>query len=112
MGYKLTSNWQYRDLVCLADLPEKDQKEFDYIDDSEKYSLHFVHYRGAWYDVNDSQRIEVERRDTDRLGWSHYVHPGEPLAHFDAIITDSYFSGVVFKLSDDGESVIVGRIYC
>ena len=110
MGYHLITNMQPRALQCLEDLPEKTRAEFDYIDESDAYSPRFVQYRGEWYDTHDTQGIRVTRRPGDYVGWYVTCHPGEPFAHFDAIITDSYFSGIVFRFVGD-DSCIVGRFY-
>lgn len=111
MGYHLMTNWQARPLCCKADMPEKAARDFDYVDDDD-YSSRFVEYRGAWYDVNDCQAIAPVNENRELpIGWSYPVYSGEPLAHFDCIVTDSYFSAVAFRFVDDGESVICCRIY-
>lgn len=106
----IITNWQARPLFALADMPEKDRKEFDYVDD--EFSVRFARYRGQWIDCNDTQRIEPDTGKAHRMGWAMRVHPGSPLCHFDAIISDSYFSGMLVRFSDDRESVIIGRYYC
>jgi hypothetical protein len=109
MGYQLVCNFQARELVPFADLPEKVRAEFDYVSE-EDWSNRFVCYRGEWFDVFDCQRIVSTSDKFGYAGWSMPVHPGEPFAHFDAIQSDSYFSGHVFKLCAD-DTVIVARYY-
>lgn len=50
----------------------------------------FFCYRGTWYHISQFERAP------------------EPLAPWDGYHGDSYFSGVVIKLSRDGEDYMVG----
>ena len=98
----IITNNRPRPMVCLADLPAKVQKDFDYITGAYdgKFDLRFVQYKGEWYDVDDSQAVRYSRGGsamTEFDGW-------------DSFVSDSFFSGVLFKLCDD-DTVIVGR-YC
>ena len=90
-----TTNNIPRQLLPLTDLPAKAQADFDYVKDSYEYRL--VNYKGCWYDVYDSQSIHRELVFDQFKGW-------------DSIVSESFFSGVVFRLVGDDE-VIVGR-YC
>ena len=63
--------------------------QFDYLDD-DMQSDGFIHYRGIWYHTSDFMRIE-NHPDTDFSSWHGYS-------------SDSYFSGVLIRLSDDGET--------
>jgi hypothetical protein len=92
----ITTNNRPRPLACLADLPAKVQADFDYVENYD-LSYRFVQYKGHWYDVYDSQSITRELGFDQFKGW-------------DGIQSDSYFSGIVFRLVGDDE-VIVGR-YC
>ena len=89
-----------RPLACFLDLPPKAAKDFDYIDDA--YDLRLVQYKGVWYDVWDSMRCPgaVATDDTRHLfsGWDGYI-------------SDSFFSGVLFRFADD-DHVVVGRYCC
>jgi hypothetical protein len=95
---KIITNNQPRELVCFADLPAKAQSDFDYVKEDEKFSDRFVQYKGAWYDVNEYQRVTKEMR-SEYQKWDGYQN-------------DSYFSGTLIKFVDDNERVIVGRWYC
>lgn len=86
-----------RVLVALADLPAKTQLDFDYVLLSDAYSPRFVQYKGCWYDVYDSQNITHELGFDQFKGWH-------------GIVSDSFFSGVLFKLCDN-DDVIVGRYF-
>lgn len=91
---RVITNNQPRRLHLLAALPPRVQREFEYIsidDDLPRMVL----YKGVWYDVVDSQ--------------TPYTLPAEnPLHQWDGFISDSFFSGVVFKFAD-GSNVICGR---
>ena len=106
---RVITNWAPRALVSLQDLPAKAQKDFDYIKSDDEYSPRLVQYRGAWYDVYDTQVIEKGDKQHP-VGWAMRVHPDSPLAKFDSIISDSCFSGVLFKLVGDDE-VICATLY-
>lgn len=111
MGCAIITNWQARPLQCLQDLPEKARANFDYLEEGEEYSPRFACYRGQWVDCIDTQRIEPDNGRAHPMGWAMHVHPGSPLAHFDSVITDSHFSGMLFRFSDDFESVTIARFH-
>jgi hypothetical protein len=99
MTYTIITNHQQRELLSLCELPDDAREWFDYLTGEDSYSRRFVQYRGEWYDVNDSEYA-------GGLGF-----PDE-LKQWDGIQTESFFSGVLFKYSDDYEHVIVARYYC
>lgn len=94
---QIITNNKPRPLVALADLPEKTQADFDYVREEACWLPRFVQYKGAWYDVYDSQNIDRELGFDQFKGWH-------------GIVSDSFFSGVLFRLCDD-EQVIVGRYF-
>lgn len=90
---RVITNNQPRRLHLLAALPPRIQREFEYISIDDDLPR-MVQYRGVWYDVCDS------------------VYPGglpadNPLRAWDALISDSFFSGVVFR--HVGDDVVCGR---
>jgi hypothetical protein len=91
----ITTNNRPRPLACLADLPAKVQADFDYVKEGAEYYPSFVQYKGEWYDVYDSQSITRELGFDQFKGWH-------------GIQSDSFFSGILFRLVGDDE-VIVGR---
>ena len=104
---EIKTDHKYRPLLSLCELPEKVAKDFDYV--KEEYcTLRFVKYKGDWYDTLDTQRITTE---SYRMGWDMPVSKDHILADWDAILSDTFFSGMVFKFSEDWESVIVGVYY-
>ena len=104
----ITTDNKWRPLASLADLPAKAMKEFEYIDEDSIYDLRFVKYKGVWYDTRDTQRITV---GNSFRGWDMYVTKDHPFAKWSSVISDSFFSGILFKFDEYFEQVIVGR-YC
>lgn len=108
----ITNNHEY-ELHAIDQIPMRvvfDQ--FDYvledikdINTSNDYSPRFFKYRGTWYDVHEFVRIEFERTNS----FTTVVDKDSPLARWDGVQSDSYFSGIVVKYTDDFEAVKVGR---
>jgi len=76
------------------EVPESVMRDqFDHLDEDEAYDS-FFQYRGYWYHLSDFMRID----------------PGAPreMRKWDGYLSDSYFSGVVIKVSEDGEEYMVG----
>jgi hypothetical protein len=101
---KITSTYKAKPLLMLCDLPKKAQSEFDYVN-ADDYSARFVKYRDAYYDVHDTQRITVH--DGSPMGWAMVVPADSPLAKWHAVVSETYFSGVLFRL-DSEDNVICG----
>lgn len=97
---KIITNRIPRPLVCLADLPEKARKDFDYLEDPHEYRL--VQYKGVWYDVYDSMRCPGDEAPAATRsafsGWDGYI-------------SDSYFSGVLFRFADE-DCVVCATYIC
>lgn len=92
----IITNNKPRPMLALWELPPEAAKDFDYVlpDDG---SCRFVKYKGCWYDVYDSQNITRELGFDQFKGWH-------------GIASDSFFSGVLFRLVED-DQVIVGRYF-
>ena len=107
---KVTTNNVRRHLASWQDLPTKVQAEFDYIQqlgECARWQPRLVKYLGEWYDIYDSQSIQVRERET-RIGWAITVTPDHPLAAWHSVITESHFSGILFRVTQD-DDVVVGR---
>lgn len=101
----ITTNRIPRPLQCLHDLPKGAAGDFKYIEDPHEPRL--VQYRGEWYDVYDSMTCPgAEAPEASRNAFSGW----------DSYISDSYFSGVLFRFADESASgddhVVVGRYTC
>lgn len=85
-----------RDLIDAAELSPKERAEFDYLPwediDAGIASATFLRYRGPLYDLGEFMRSDA-------------------FPSWDGYASDSYFSGIVVRLVDNGERCIVGR-YC
>ena len=69
------------------------EDDFDYLDEDEGFD-HFFEYRGNWYHLSDFMIIE---RNAPR-----------EMRKWDGYLNDTFFSGVVIKVSPDGEEYMVG----
>lgn len=98
MAVTIKSDKKWRNLIYGYELPKKWRKEFDYLTDEEFETRNFAKYRGWYYDINEFSAIN------DRMGYAEFKG-------WDGIVSDSYFSGVVIKLSSDGEQYKIGRFY-
>ncbi len=84
-----------RPLRCVLDLPEKAQKDFDYIKGDDRYTPRIVQYKGEWYDVYDTMHC-----------------PGDAFAGWDSYISETFFSGVLFRITGPAsDDIIVGRYF-
>jgi hypothetical protein len=104
----IITNNKPRQMACLAELPDNVRAEFDYVNEDERYCPRFVRYLGCWYDVLDAQFITREARYP--TGWAMVVAETSPLASWHMIVSETYFSGVVFRWGAE-DTVIVGRYF-
>lgn len=110
---KILTSPRFYHLAPFDALPERVQKDFDYVEGEDRHSDRFVCYRGEWYDTVDVQAIRVETDPPQPMGWAMTVAPDHPFAKWSAVISDSYFSGILFSHREiDGEWVVkCGRYY-
>jgi hypothetical protein len=83
-------NFKYRDEVPAAILGS----EFDYQDEDDSFDG-FIQYRGNWYHLDGFMRMDSTSELSD---WHGYA-------------SDSYFSGVVIRVSEDGEQYQIGTYF-
>jgi hypothetical protein len=99
---KIITNNVPRFIIDAWELTVGERKEFDYLDwnkiDTGEHSAMFVRYKGLLYDLSDTEAITPGR-----------VYADNPFIGWHGIVRDSFFSGVLFKFTDDNESVICGR---
>ena len=86
---KIITNNQYRPLLNFYELSLEQQSSVDWVDLEDREYSHFFVYKGYPYHTSMFLRTETP-------GW-------------DGILSDSYFTGVLARLSKDGESILVGR---
>lgn len=89
----IITNNQPRDILRGFQLPKKYRKEFDYLTDEEYVDQEFFVYKKQPHSLSEFMRTENFKN------WDGYS-------------SDSFFSGVLIRVVNDGDSVIVGRYYC
>ena len=91
-----------RPLVPLCDLPKNVQADFDYVNEDD-YECRFVQYKGTWYDVYDTQTVGTARGGSAVVGFDGW----------DSFLSDSFFSGVLFRFADhEHDRVVCGTYMC
>jgi ribosomal protein L30E len=90
---KIRTNNKPRHVIYGFELSNKERQEFDYYTGEELDNATFFRYKGNIYDVGEFMRCP------------------DSLAPWHGYSSDSYFSGVVVKIVDNGESVIVGQYF-
>jgi hypothetical protein len=98
-----------RPLLQSYELSPEEVAQFDYLEGDALDSAEFFRYRGLVYDLGEFVRIAPAGAAGGPF--AHYDHEGH-LTGWDAIHTDTFFSGVLVRLVDDGEKVVVGYYYC
>lgn len=90
---KIKTNKHWRSFKSRHEVPAKILKsEFDWLNpDDYGWDDGFIHYRGWWYHLSQFER--------------------SPSKEWDGAHPDSCFSGILIKLSDDGESYRIGTYF-
>lgn len=91
---QITCNNVPRPMLYWHDLTVEERSEFDWIEEDDN-SYGFFRYRGAVYCLADFMRPP---HDLAEKRWHGYM-------------SDTYFSAVLVRFVDMGESVIVARAY-
>lgn len=86
---EIKTNNQWREFIYWNNLTEKEQLEFDYMDTEEQENATFLRYRNWVYSLDCFMRINKD----------------SPFPKWDGYYSDSFFSGVLIKLSDDDSSM-------
>jgi hypothetical protein len=98
MELTIRTNGHRYPLLMWEQLTRKEQRELDWIKNPlEETGLEFFRYRNWVYCLSDFMRIEHGAPD-NLQGWDGYKG-------------DSFFSGVLVKYADDGESVVCATYY-
>ena len=89
MSISIISNYHWRDLVYGFELPSKEAEEWKDLEDWEECT--FVFYRGEYYLDEFTVIPERMRRDYPEMAkWEGYM-------------SDSFFSGLLIRYSEDFE---------
>lgn len=85
---KVITNNHWRDFIYGYELPESVKADFDHLD-ADSTLDGWIHYRRHWYHTSDFLRCN-DSPDPTIATWHGYA-------------ADSFFSGVLIRLSEDGE---------
>jgi len=99
---KVITDHKWKDLRYSYEVPKSViKKQFDWIEDPE-IGQSFFKYRNYWYHLSEFMSCHNEV-------WSH----GNPYKSmgWDGYHTNSYFSAVLVKISEDGEQYQVATCY-
>ena len=92
---KISSDNKWHDFKYRDEVPTKVLKnQFDHLDEDDVIDG-FIKYRNHWYHLSDFMRIPDAGGDDPFKGWQGNA-------------ADGYFSGVLIKLSNDGEQYKIG----
>jgi hypothetical protein len=95
----IKTNHHWRDFVYRHDVPASVLADrFDWTNEEDHFDGFFC-YRGWWYHLSE---FSV---------WTSKLPDDSPFKGWDAYAGDSYFSGVVIKVSRDGERYQIGTYY-
>lgn len=100
---KIKTNNVPRHLVYVHELTEKELADFDYLSPDEINGREFVRYKGQVYDMGEFMRIDKAiAPHPQREGWEGWH----------GYSADSFFSGVLVRFPDDGQSVVMATYFC
>ena len=95
-----------RDLIDAWELTPAERADFDYLAwdkiEAGEDSASFFRYRGQLYDLGEFTRD---------YGITKGAGLPDHLSQWDGYASDSAFSATVVRIVDNGERVIVGRVY-
>ena len=87
-----------RPIVFGFELSENILSEFDYMEGEELDNAEFVKYKGNYYHLGDIEAITNLPDDSPLNGWH-------------GMVSETFFSAVLFKFTDDFEHVICGHAF-
>ena len=93
---EIITNNAPRQILYQWDLTPVEREEFDYLKNDEDGN--FVRYKGETYDLGEFMTTQ---------GLTEF----NPLKKWDGYHSDSFFSGIVVKYTEDNDYVIMGRFY-
>jgi hypothetical protein len=99
----IKSNFIPRQVCCGFEFIGSDRRklreQFDYLNEEEFDQQQFFNYKNYWYCFDQIMRLpDGSDFNTAKFSW-------------DGFSSDSYFSGILVKMCDDNNQVIVGRYY-
>ena len=91
---EIITNYHWRNFLYGYELPESALADFDWLDNAESES--FIFYRGNYYHLSEFMVVNK---------YGIPIVDGQPVSFLDwhGYFADSFFSGVLIRVSDDGE---------
>lgn len=98
-GIKIVGDNKWRNILYGYELPKKWRKEFDWIKSDEEYDTSvFVKLPGKRVRYYALSEMMVAPKEFKDIGWDGYLN-------------DTYFSGILIKVSSDGDRYKIGTFY-
>lgn len=96
----IRTNYHWRNPLYGYELPAAQRAEFDYLDDDEYMTHEFAHYRGNYIDLAEFEVFHGHPQwfDGSPQNWQGYR-------------SDSYFSGLLIRYSEDCEQYQIATYY-
>lgn len=95
----IKTNNARRPVLSWFELSENEQAEFDYLLEDNRYEMaQFISYKGVIYDLGEFCTTKT-------------LPEFNPLYKWDGYHSDSFYSGVVVRYTDDHEYVILGTFF-
>lgn len=100
MSIKVKTNNVPRPIIWGFELTEKEAAEFDYLEGDRLNEAQFIRYQGRLYDLGEFMYIDTRRESlpAEFKDWHGYQ-------------SDSFFSGVLVRYSQDYEAAVVATYY-
>ena len=102
MSLTIKTNNQEHELFHFLDFNESEQQQlkidYDWMEDDIETNFGFFRYQGEIYHLQDFTSLHGNNSSEEFKGW-------------DGIASDSYFSGVIIKLTEENDAVVVGRYF-
>jgi hypothetical protein len=90
----ITTDHKWKDLKYHYEVPAKVlADQFDHLDPEDNGYDGYIQYRGRWYHLSDFMTLDK----------SNPLH-----GHWKAYLSDSFYSGIVLRLSNDCEQYQIG----
>ena len=96
---EIVTDGKWRPFKYGDEVPAKiRQSDFDWLNEDARFNS-FICYRGRWYHLDEFMQFDDKSGPLAADGWHGYYN-------------DSYSSGIVIKVANDGESYQIARFFC
>jgi len=94
---EIMTNHHWKEILYGHEVPQKVLDDYDWLEEEDK-AYGWVKYRRTWYHLSDFMNLH------NKVHNPHFDN-NHPFAEWDGYHGDSFFSGVLIKFSDCGDSV-------